>query len=93
MLNTERIQALRDEASVNYMVTSNKKKLTIDTTSRVREIAVDQSVWYRTPGLSESLQPSWQGPYEVTRALGGLTYAIDIEGKTKYSTSALSWCG
>jgi len=49
----------------------------------VRKFDVGQSVYYRTPGLSESLEPSWQGPYVVEEALGGPSYKINIDGKSK----------
>ena len=55
--NCERVQQLRDEASANYQQTSDDRKAKLDKTSKMREFKVGQSVWYRTPGVSESLQP------------------------------------
>jgi len=79
--NTECVQAFKDEASANYHAASDKRKQLKDTTSKVREVAESWMVWYRTPSLSQCLQPSWQDPYEVTKVLGGLTYQIDVDGK------------
>ena len=42
-----------------------------------------QWVWYRIPGLSEALQPAWQGPYRVQKVLGQLSYRINVDGKGK----------
>ena len=42
-----------------------------------------QRVLYRTPGLSEALQPAWQGPFLIDKVLGGLSYRIDMDGKFK----------
>ena len=76
-------QELRDKASANYLKTSAKRKELLDKTSHVRELKVGQRVWYRSPGLSEALQPAWQGPYEIREVLGWLSYKIDIDGKSK----------
>jgi len=81
--NSERVQHLRDVASANYRNTSEKRKEKLDRTSHNREFLVGQSLWYRTPGLSESLQPAWQGPYIIDKVLGGLSYRLDINGKPK----------
>ena len=81
--NCERVQELRDRASVNYHSTSEKRKKLKDKTCHDRSFSVGQWVWYRTPGLNEVLQPVWQGPYRVKEVLGGLSYKIDIEGKGK----------
>ena len=81
--NCERVQDLRDRASVNYHSMSAKRKSLKDKTCHDRSFSVGQWEWYRTPGLSEVLQPAWQGPYRVKEVLGGLTYKIDVDGKTK----------
>ena len=81
--NCERVQQLRDKASANYHSTSAKRKEKQDKTSHCREFVKGQRVWYRTPGLSEVLQPAWQGPYLIDKVLGGLSYRIDMGGKFK----------
>ena len=81
--NCERVQELRDRASVNYHSTSEKRKSLKDKTCHDRSFSVGQWVWYRTPGLNEVLQPAWQGPYRVKEILGGLSYKIDVDGKGK----------
>jgi len=52
-----------------------------DQTCHDRTLERDQSVWYRTPGLSEALEPAWQGPYVVDKVLGGLSYRIHMHRK------------
>ena len=79
--NCERIQQLRDEASANYIRVSEARKDKVDKTAQVRVFTVGQKVWYRTPGLSEALQPSWHGPYRVVKVAGPVSYVIDVEGK------------
>jgi len=81
--NAERVQQLRDKASASYHATSGRRKEQKDRTCQERDLEVGDSVWYRTPGLSESLEPSWQGPYTIDKVLGSLTYRIDIYGKPK----------
>ena len=79
--NCESIQQLRDEASVNYIRVSEARKDKVDKKAQVRVFTVGQEVWYRTPGLSEALQPSWHGPYRVVKVAGPVSYVIDVEGK------------
>ena len=81
--NCERVQVLRDKATANYHATSEKRKELKDKTCQDRSFRVGQWVWYRTPGLSEALQPAWQGPYRVEKVLGQLSYRIDVDGKGK----------
>ena len=81
--NCERVQELRDKASANYRHMSNKRKELLDKTSHTREFKAGQRFWYRTPGLSEALQPAWQGPYEIREALNWLAYKLDMDGKSK----------
>jgi len=81
--NCERLQQLRDSAPANYHAVSEKRKHKLDSTCHVREFIVGDKVWYRIPGLSESLQPSWQGPYKIDKVLGCLSYRIDMNGKLK----------
>jgi len=33
--------------------------------------------------VSESLEPAWHGPYIVQEVLGGPSYKIDVDGKSK----------
>ena len=72
-----------DKASVNYHKTSEKRKELKDKTCQNRSFQVGQWVCYRIPGLSEALQPAWQGPYRVQKVLGQLSYRIDVDGKGK----------
>jgi len=81
--NSERVQTLRDAAIVSYGEVSEKRKQKSDATCQVRTFDTGQSVWYRTPGLSETLEPAWQGPYVVEKALGGPSYIINFDGKLK----------
>ena len=79
----ERVQELRDEASVNYHKTSEKQKELKDKTCQNRSFQVGQQVWYRIHGLSEVYNLQWQGPYRVQKVLGQLSYRIDVDGKGK----------
>ena len=77
--NCERVQQLRDEASAKYHETSEASEKLKDKTCRVRTFEVGQSVWYRTSGLSDSLHPSWEGPYVAEEVLGPLSYRINVD--------------
>ena len=81
--NCERVQVLRDKASANNHKTSEHRKELLDKTSHIRDFKVGQWVWYRTPDLSEALQPAWQGPYRIEEVFGGMSYKIDVDGKSK----------
>ena len=81
--NTEKVQAMRDEASANYRKASATRKEKWDRNSSPRDLKVGQLVWYRTPGLNEALQPSWEGPYKITQVAGPLSYKLDVKGKQK----------
>ena len=81
--NCERVQQLRDKASANYRETSQAMKQKKDSTYHFREFSVGQSVWYRTPGLSDALQPSQQSPYRIEKLLGPLSYRLDVDGKPR----------
>jgi len=81
--NIERVQQLRDEATVSYDQISSARKLRKDLNCHIRTFKVGDSVYYRTPRLSETLEPSWQGPYTVQEVLGGPSYKVDVDGKNK----------
>ena len=81
--NTEKVQALRDEASAKYREVSADRKDKWDKNTSTREFKLGQLVWYRSPGLNEALQPSWEGPYEIKKLLGPLTYQIEVNGRVK----------
>jgi len=51
--NSERVLALREQATGNYREVSEKRKGKLDTNSQYRKFERCQRVWYRTPGLSE----------------------------------------
>ena len=81
--NAERVQALRDEASANYREVSADRKTKWDKRTSARSFEVRQQVWYRSPGLNETLQPSWSGPYDIKNVLGPLSYEIQVNRKKK----------
>jgi len=81
--HSERAQQLRDEAVANYTHTSSIRKAKEDRHCHMRTFKVGDQVFYRTPGLTESLEPLWQGPYAVLEALVGPFYRIELDGKSK----------
>ena len=81
--NAEKVQAMRDKASANYRKASATTKEKWDRNSSPRDLKVGQLVWYRTLGLNEALQPSWEGPYNITQVAGPLSYKLDVKGKQK----------
>ena len=84
-MNAEKVQALRDEASANYGEVSADRKLKWNKNMSKRKFEVGQMVWYRSLGLTEALQPSWEGRYEIKRLLCPLSYEIEVNGKTNCS--------
>ena len=83
--NVEKVQSMRDQASAKYREVSAVRKGKWDKHTSQREFKVGQMVWYRYPGLNEALQPSWEGPYEVKRLVGPLSYEIEGNGRRKCS--------
>ena len=57
--NAERIQALRIAAEDKLSQNSSKRKEKLDQSSKQREFAVGDLVWYRAPGAETKLAPTW----------------------------------
>ena len=82
MENSERVQEIRDMVVLSQTEVSDKRKKKYDKVAILRKFELGEKVMLRTPGLDAKLQDAWEGPYEVAKILGPLTYELDI-GKRK----------
>ncbi len=53
--------------------------------SNLRSFSVGDLVLKKVPGLASALDTSWEGPYEVTKKMSDLNYAIVPQGKKSKS--------
>ena len=80
--NMERVELVSDHIVKNQTrVTKNRKKLR-DKYSKERTFTPGTQVLYRTPGINAKLTDAWEGPYEIDKQLGPVTYSL-ITSKDK----------
>ncbi len=79
----ERLELLRDCASLNAAKAKEKRVELMNKGSKMRMFSVGDMVLYRIPGLSCKLADSWEGPYVVSDRVGTVNYRIHREGKHK----------
>ena len=75
--NAERVQALRDKATVSKQSASQKTKETWDAKAQDRTFTKSDQVLMRKPGINLKLAESWEGPYTVVKRNSPLSYGID----------------
>ncbi len=79
----ERLELLRDCASLNAAKAKEKRVELMNKGSKMRVFSVGDMVLYRIPGLSCKLADSWEGPYVMSDRVGTVNYRIHREGKHK----------
>jgi len=63
--NTERIENLREECSLNLSKVSEERKVKWDRKAKVRSFEIGEEVLARRPGMCGKLEDSWDGPYTI----------------------------
>ena len=82
--NAERVQALREQATINYSDVSKLRKEAWDKKAKERSYKEGDKVMYRAPGFDTKLSDSWVGPLEIVQVLGPLTYKVGLsEGRSR----------
>ena len=77
MINAERVQSLRDKATVTKQNVSKQRKEVWDAKVKEREFVKSEQVLMRKPGINMKLAESWEGPYTVVKRNSPLSYKID----------------
>ena len=82
--NMERIQLVSDHVVNNQTKVTDDRKKRRDQYSKERCFSPGTKVLYRTPGMNAKLTDAWEGPYEIEKQLGPVTYSLLTSGrKTK----------
>ena len=75
--NTERIQSLRENATVCYKQCSKLRKENWDGKAKPRELKLGDKVMMRKSGMNSKLSETWLGPYTILKVNSLLSYEID----------------
>ncbi len=80
----DRLEILRDVATKNGLVESEKRKNTYDKGKCERVLCEGDKVLCRIPGLNGKLEDSWEGPFIVLKKLSAVNYRIEeVDGRKK----------
>ena len=77
MVNAERVQSLREKATVTKQSVSKQRKQAWDAKAQAREFDRGDEVLMRKPGINTKLAESWEGPYTVVKRNSPLSYKIN----------------
>ena len=61
--NLERIEEVRDKATLSQVVSSGKMKSNLDKKAMLRELKMGNKMLLRNLGLDCKLADAWEGPY------------------------------
>ena len=61
--NLERIEEVRDKATLSQVVSSGKMKSNLDKKAMLRELKMGNKMLLRNLGLDCKLVDAWEGPY------------------------------
>ena len=76
--NIERVQAIRDKVALSFKEVSARRKEKLVKNSVMRKFKVGDSVLLRIPGIDGKLVAAWEGPYEIGKVVGPVTYELDL---------------
>ena len=79
-------EKLRDMAEIvqkNLTKAQKKQKLWYDQNARMREFAAGDPVLVLLPTSTSKLRGQWQGPYQVVKRVGKVSYLVDMHDKRK----------
>ena len=81
--NMERIETVADHVVDRQTAVTTQRKKDRDKYSKQRTIDPGTQVLYRTPGMNAKLTDAWEGPYEIEKQLGPVTYSMIVNGDKK----------
>ena len=75
--NTERVQSLRENATVCYKQCSKLRKENWDGKAKLREFKQGDKVMMKKSGMNFKLSETWLGPYTILKVNSPLSYKIE----------------
>ena len=81
--NMESIETVADQVVDRQTEVTTQRKKDRDKYSKQRTFNPGTQVMYRTPGMNAKLTDAWEGPYEVEKQLGPVTYSLLVKGDKK----------
>ena len=78
MCNPDRVEALRDKATVSKQKVSKNRKLAWDAKAKDRKFDVCDMVLVRKLGINTKLSESWEGPFRILRKNSPPSYRVDL---------------
>ena len=74
--NMERVEQISDHIVRNQTEVTKERKRIRDKYSKEKTFIPGTQVLYRTPGMNAKLTDAWEGPYEIDKQLGPVTYSL-----------------
>ena len=79
----EKLKEMSDIVQENLKKVQDKQKQWYDKDARLREFSPGDPVLVLLPTSTSKLLAQWQGPYQVLKRMGKVTYLIDMHDKRK----------
>ena len=83
LLMREKLSQMTELVKQNLLEAQRKQKTWYDSHVRSREFRDGDLVLVLLPSSSNKLLAQWQGPYQVVRRCGKVTYMVDMNDKSK----------
>ena len=78
MCNAERVQVLRDKATLKKQEVSKNRKSAWDAKAKDREFSAGDEVLVHKPSINMKLTKSWEGPFKILKRNSPLSYKVDM---------------
>ena len=78
MCNAEKVQALRDKATLKKQEVSKNRKSAWDAKAKDSEFSAGDEVLVCKPGINMKLMESWEGPFKILKRNSHLSYKVDM---------------
>ena len=79
----EKLDDMSDLVKQNLLKEQSRQKSWYDRNARLREFKEGDPVLVLLPTSTQKLLAQWQGPYQVVKRTGRVTYLIDIDERRK----------
>ena len=77
----EKLKAVREVISVKECIAKERMKKYYNKEAVLRNFDEGSLVLLRTPDLRGKLEDKWEGPFEIARKVGEVTYEIVVPGR------------
>jgi hypothetical protein len=74
---------MQSVAHENQIQSQKQQKTYYDRKARGRSFAIGDKVFVLLPSSRRKLAAEWQGPYEITRQMGPVSYEVDMKWTSK----------